>query len=162
MFLKPFILRIKDQLRNALPAVQTLIEPYSVFFKSNLRSKIRSKGTWAKIDIQVREALTKERVCLTEVTVTVNDSLRILVLVLHVFPFQFFRHIVIFALANLIQVTTLYRSSIGILLYLWSSRNYAHKRSSCVLMRPVIAEFFFGSFHVYLVAFAWLRKLNFA
>ena len=100
--------------------------------------------------------------CLAEVTIAVNNSLRVLVFVLHIFPLQFFRHIIVFSLTDLIQITALYRCSVGVLLHLRSSCDYAHKRSSCVLMCPVIAEFLFGSFHIYFVAFTRFWKLNFA
>ena len=43
MFFKPFILRIKGQLRHTVPAVQTFVKPYCIFFKPNFRTKIRSK-----------------------------------------------------------------------------------------------------------------------
>ena len=100
--------------------------------------------------------------CLAEVTIAVNNSLRVLVFVLHIFPLQFFRHIIVFSLTDLIQITALYRCSVGVLLHLRSSCDYAHKRSSRVLMRPVVAEFLFGSFHIYFIAFTRFWKLNFA
>ena len=162
MFLKPFIFRIKLKLRNTIPAVQTLVKPYGVFFKADLGSKVGCQRSRSKVNIQVRETLAKECVSVTEETITVYDSLRILIFILHILPHQLIRHIVVFALADLPQISAVYRSSVRILFNLRSSCDHAHQRTACVLVSPVITEFLFCFFPVQLIAFSRTGKTYFA
>ena len=95
-----------------------------------------------------------------EIAVTVNDPLRVLVLVLHIFPLQFFRHIIVFALADLIQISAFYRRTVGELLHLRSSGDHTHQRSSGIFVVPVISEFLFCFVPVKFISFSRSRQAH--